>query len=93
MGRGHAVFPQKIVQTFPFYFLKLNACSSRCASSHFTSDDLHFLLTISLSLTPFLHYPSFPVQCSRPQVGEPTFHPNTCMINVLTCNLYDELVL
>ena len=53
MGRGHQVFSQKTVQTFPFYFLKLSACSNRCESSYFTFDALHFLLTMSLALTLF----------------------------------------
>jgi len=52
MGRGRAVFPQKIVQTFPFH-LMLNTCSGRSEPSYFTSDVLNFLLTMSLSLTPF----------------------------------------
>jgi hypothetical protein len=42
---------------------------------------------------PFLYYPSFSIQCSKPRMGEPIFHPDTCMINVWTCNLYDELAL
>jgi len=29
----------------------------------------------------------------RPWVKEPIFHPGACMINVWTCNLYDELTL
>jgi len=59
MGRGRAVFPQKIVQTFPFH-LMLNTCSGRSEPSYFTSDALNFLLTMSLSLTPFFINHLFP---------------------------------
>ena len=85
MGHGQAVFPQKTVQTFPFP-LMLYTCSSRSASSYFTSDALNFLLTMSLS-----HLSSF--ARSTACVGEPIFQPGTCMINVWTCKLYDELAL
>jgi hypothetical protein len=42
---------------------------------------------------PFLYYPSFSIQCSKPRTGEPIFPHGTCMINVWTCNLYEELAL
>ena len=82
MGRGHAVFLKTTVQTFHFYFLKLTDCSSRCASSHFTFDDLYLFFDNEPRFDPFLYYPSFPVQCGRPRMGEPIFPPGTCMINV-----------
>jgi hypothetical protein len=52
MGRGQTVFLQKTVQTFPFH-LMLYTCSSTSESSYFIFDALNFLLTMSLSLTPF----------------------------------------
>ena len=75
----------------PFPLLKFGTCSSRSslAASHF--DALDFLLTNGLSPTPFFIFHIFSVPYSRPRVREPTFHPSACMINVWTCNLYDEL--
>jgi len=58
MGRGKVVFPQKTVQTFPFH-LMLYTCSGRSEPSYFTSYALNFLLTMSLSLTPFFIFHLF----------------------------------
>jgi hypothetical protein len=58
---------------------------------HLWCSQLHFDI-VPLS-DPFLYYPSFSIQCSKPRIGEPIFPPGTCMINVWTCNLYEELAL
>jgi len=93
IGRGRAVFPQKIVQTFPFH-LMLNTCSGRSEPSYFPFDALNFPLIMSFSLTPFfISHHLCSVRCSKARMGEPIFPPGTCMINVWTCNLYEELAL
>jgi hypothetical protein len=88
MGHELAVIPQETVQTFPFH-LMLNTCSSRSESSYFTFDALNFLLTMSISLTPFFfcHY-RFSIRGSKARMGNLFMH-DKCM----TCNLYDELAL
>jgi len=58
---------------------------------HLWCSQLHFDI-VPLS-NPFLYYPSFSIQCSKPRMREPIFPPGTCMINVWTCNLYKELAL
>ena len=45
------------------------------------------------SLWPFSLLSIFSFQCSKPRTGEPIFPHGTCMINVWTCKLYDELAL
>ena len=95
IGRWKAVFLQKTVQTFPFH-LNLNTCSSRSESSYFTFNALNFLLTMSLSPTSFfisIVFFFFLITWNTACVGEPIFPPSTCMINVWTCKLYDELAL
>jgi len=91
LGRGQAVFPQKIVQTFSFH-LMLNTCSGRSESSYF--DALNSPLIMSFSLTPFfISHHLCSIRCSKARMGEPIFPPGTCMINVWTCKLYEELAL
>ena len=92
MGRGWAVFPQKTVQTFPFH-LMLNTCSGRSEPSYFTFNALNFLCDNEPLSDNFLHFQSFSITCSKPRTGEPIFPHGTCMINVWTCNLYEELAL
>jgi hypothetical protein len=55
MGRGRAVFPQKIVQTFPFH-LMLNTCSGRSEPSYFPFDALNFLCDNEPLSDIFLHF-------------------------------------
>jgi hypothetical protein len=91
MRHGQAVFPQKIVQTFSFH-LMLNTCSRRSESSYF--DALNSPLIMGFSLTPFfISHHLCSIRCSKPRTGEPIFPHGTCMINVWTCNLYEELAL
>jgi len=75
MGRGQAVFPQKTVQTFPFH-LMLNICLDRSESSYFTFNALNFLLTMSLSLTPFFIFHHLcSIGCSKARMGNLPFDP------------------
>jgi len=93
MGCGRAVFSQKTVQTFPFH-LMLSTCSCRSEPSYFPFDALNFLLTLCLSLTPFfISHHLCSIRCSKARMGEPIFPPGTCMIDVWTCKLYEELAL
>jgi len=79
----------------PFSFLKPSTCSTRSRSLATSA----LLLLISFDNEPlsklFLHFPSFffRIRYSWDYMGEPTFQLSACMINVWTCNLYDELAL
>jgi hypothetical protein len=87
------VLPQKTAPTFSFRLMP-NSCSRRSESSYFTVDALNFILIMSLYLTSFFASIIFPsIACSTACVREPTFQPDTCMINVWTFNLYDRLAL
>ena len=52
-----------------------------------------FFVIMSLYLTSFFISIIFLITCSKPRTGEPIFPHGTCMINVWTCNLYEELAL
>ena len=65
-----------------------------CVDIPFPFDALNFLLTLCLSLTSFfISIIFFSITWSTAQMGEPIFPPGTCMINVWTCKLYEELAL
>jgi len=86
------MFLQKTVQTFPFH-LKLNTCSSRSESSYFTFNALNFLLTMSLSLTPFfISHHLCSIRCSKARTGN-LFLSRYMHDKCMTCNLYGELAL
>jgi hypothetical protein len=90
MGHELAVIPQETVQTFPFH-LMLNTCSSRSESSYFTFDALNFLLTMSISLTPFFFcHHRFSIRGSKAYLGN-LFSSRYMHDKCMTCNLYDEL--
>ena len=92
IGREQAVFPQKTMQTLSFH-LMLNTCSSRSESSYFTFDALNLNLIMSLYLTPLFTSFTFFNHVQHNLYRGPTFQLGSCMINVWTCNLYDELAL
>jgi hypothetical protein len=51
-------------------------------------------LIMSFFFTPFfISHHLCSIRCSKARMGEPIFPPGTCMINVWTCKLYDELAL